>query len=284
MSGADFARLVALGAIWGASFIFQRVAAPVLGALWTSELRVLLAGLALVAWFRVVKFDPQWRVHWKAYAAVGLVNSALPFSFYGYAAIHAPAGLLALLNASAPLFGALFGLALLGERLTLARVAGLACGLGGVALVARPDLSMVSPAFGWAVAASLAACACYGFNGVVMRKLAHGAPARGIAVGSQLFAALWIAPLLPFVPAVATPTPLVIAAVATLAILCSAIAYLLYFRLIADIGNTGALTVTYLVPIFGVLWGWLLLDEAVTLIAVAGGVLILAGVLLVTRR
>lgn len=147
-----------------------------------------------------------------------------------------------------------------------------------------PHLSHVSPHFGWAVAASLAACACYGFNGVVMRKLAGGAPARGIAVGSQLFAALWIAPLLPFAPANAAPTPIVVAAVVVLAILCSAVAYLLYFRLIADIGNTGALTVTYLVPVFGVLWGWLLLDEAVTLVALAGGVLILAGVLLVTRR
>ena len=284
MSAADFARLLTLGAIWGASFIFQRVAAPALGALWTSEGRVLLAGLALAAWFRVAGFDPQWRAHWKAYAAIGLVNSALPFSFYGYAAIHAPAALLALLNASAPLFGALFSLALLGERLTLVRVAGLACGLGGVALVARPDLAQASPDFGWAIAASLAACACYGFNGVVMRALGHGAPARGIAVGSQLCAALWIAPLLPFAPLPAMPTPLVAASVLALALLCSAVAYLLYFRLIADIGNTGALTVTYLVPAFGVLWGWLLLDEAVTPGAIAGGALILAGVLLVTRR
>ncbi len=283
MSAADYARLVALGAIWGASFIFQRVAAPVLGALWTAEVRVLLAGLALLAWFRFTGFDPDWRRHWKAYLAIGTVNSALPFAFYGFAAIHAPASVLALLNASAPLFGALSGALLLGERLTAIRTAGLACGIVGVALVARPDFGAASPMFAWAVAASLAACLCYGFIGYLMKKLARDAPSRGVAVGSQLGAALVLMPALPFVPMIAEPTALVLANAIALALLCSGVAYLLYFRLIADIGMTRALTVTYLVPVFGVLWGWLFLGEAVSAVALAGGALILAGVVFVTR-
>lgn len=283
MGASDYVRLAALGAIWGASFIFQRVAAPVLGALWTAEIRVLLAGLALLAWFRITKFDPQWRLYWKAYLVIGTVNSALPFAFYGFASIHAPAGLLALLNASAPLFGAVFGALLLGERFTLRRSLGLACGIAGVALVARPDLGNASPMFPWAVAASLAACLCYGFTGFLMKRLAQGAPSRGVAVGSQLGAALVLMPALPFAPMIAEPTALVAANAVALALLCSAMAYLLYFRLIADVGMTRALTVTYLVPVFGVLWAWLFLGEALSAVALAGGVLILAGVVFVTR-
>jgi drug/metabolite transporter (DMT)-like permease len=283
LTGADYARLVALGAIWGASFIFQRLVAPTLGPIVTAESRVLLAGLVLLAWFRFTGFDPQWRAHWKAYLAIGVNNSALPFGFYAFAAMHAPASLLALLNSSAPIFGALFGALWLGERFTLKRALGLAAGMAGVALVSRPDASYDTPLFGWAVAASIVACLCYGFTGTLMKRLAAGAPSRGVAVGSQLGAALVLLPLVPLSPPLATPSTFVLVNAAVLAVLCGAVAYVLYFRLIADVGATRALTVTYLVPAFGVLFAWVFLGETVSPTAIAGGVLILAGVLLVTR-
>ena len=283
MTPADTARLVALAAIWGAAFIFMRVAAPVLGPVWTPELRVLLGGLALLAWFRLAGFDPGLRAHWRAYLVVGAIGIAAPFALYSFAAMHAPASLLAIVNATAPIFGlawgALFGI----ERVTVRKAAGLALGVAGVALIARPAGLAESPLFGWAVAAALGACCLYGVVGVLVKRFGGGVTPRGMAVGNQLAAAVVLIPLLPLFPPLAMPSALVIANVLALALLASAVAFVLYFRLIADVGATRALTVTYLIPLFGILWGALFLGEALPAAALAGGVLILAGTVLVTR-
>ncbi len=284
MTPADYARLVALAAIWGAAFIFMRVAAPVLGPVWTPEFRVLIGGLALLAWFRIVGFDPGLRVHWRSYLLVGGVGIAAPFVLYSFAAMHAPASLLAIVNATAPIFGLAWGALFRDERVTLRKAAGLALGVAGVALIARPSGMEQGPLFGWAVAAALGACCLYGVVGVLIKRFAGGASPRGMAVGNQLAAAVVLLPLLPFVPPLAAPSALVIANVLGLALLASGVAFLLYFRLIADVGATRALTVTYLIPLFGILWGWLFLGEALPAAALAGGVLILGGTLLVTRR
>ena len=150
MRPADYGRLVLLAAIWGASFIFMRVAAPVLGPIATAESRVLLGGLALLAWFRLTAFDPRLREHWRLYALVGLVNSAVPFALYAFAAMHLPASLLAILNATSPMFGLAFGALFAGERISARKLAGLVIGAGGVALVTRPAGIDAGPTFGWA--------------------------------------------------------------------------------------------------------------------------------------
>lgn len=283
MRAADYGRLVALAAIWGAAFIFMRVAAPVLGPAWTAELRVLLGGLALLAWFRLTGFDPGLRVHWRAFLVVGAIGIAAPFALYSFAAIHAPASLLAIVNATSPIFGlawgALFGL----ERVTRRKALGLALGVAGVALIARPAGLAESTLFGWAVAAALGACCLYGVVGVLIKRFAAGVAPRAMAVGNQLAAAVVLIALLPFAPPLAVPSALVLANVAALALLASGVAFILYFRLIADIGATRALTVTYLIPLFGTFWGWLFLGEALPAAVLAGGVLILGGTVLVTR-
>lgn len=280
---ADTARLVALAALWGAAFIFMRVAAPVLGAAWTAELRVLLGGLALLAWLRLGGFDPGLRAHWRFYLLVGGVGIAAPFALYSFAAIHAPASLLAIVNATSPIFGLAWNASFRDERVTRRKTAGLALGIAGVALIARPDGIAMDPLFGWAVAAALAACCLYGVVGVLIKRFARGASPRGMAAGNQLAAAVVLIPLLPFVPPLAAPSALVLANVIALALLASGVAFVLYFRLIADVGATRALTVTYLIPLFGILWGWLFLGEALPASALAGGLLILAGTVLVTR-
>lgn len=283
MKTTDYARLVLLAAIWGASFIFMRVAAPVLGPVVTADARVLIAGIALALWFHATGFDPQWRRHWKGYAVIGMVNSGIPFLCYSFAALHIPASLSAILNSSAPMFGAVAGALWLGERITARKALGLAAGVGGVALIAQPGQFDAAGAFGWAVAACLLACLCYGLAGVLIKRFLKDAQPRGIAVGSQLAAGLLLLPALPLWPPVAAPTALVLANVLALALLGSAVAYVLYFRLIADVGATRALTVTYLIPLFGLLWGALFLGESLPGSALAGGVLILAGTFLVTR-
>ena len=283
MTAADFGRLVALAAIWGGSFIFQRVAAPVLGAALTAEGRLLIAGLVLALWFRLTGFDPQWRRYGRQYLAIGVVNMALPSLLYAFALTHIPASLAAILNSTSPMFGALFAALFLGERLTRRMGFGCAAGAVGVVLVARPDGFATTPMFGAAVAACLAACVCYGYTGVVIRRHAAGTPSRGIAVGSQLAGAAMLLPLLPFSPPLAEPTVFAISNLLALALLANALGMVLYFRLITDVGATRALTVTYLTPAFALLWGALFLGETLPASALAGGVLIVAGTVLVTR-
>jgi drug/metabolite transporter (DMT)-like permease len=280
---ADYARLVALAAIWGAAFIFMRVAAPVLGPVWTPDLRVAIGGLALLAWFRIAGIDAGLRAHWRAYLVVGSVGIAAPFVLYSFAAMHAPASLLAIVNATAPIFGLAWSAAFGLERVTGRKALGLALGIAGVMLIARPAHAGEGPLFAWAVAAALGACCLYGVVGVLIKSFASGVAPRGMAVGNQLAAAIVLLPLLPLAPPLAAPSALVIANVLGLALLASGVAFVLYFRLIADVGATRALTVTYLIPLFGILWGWLFLGEALPAAALAGGALILAGTVLVTR-
>jgi drug/metabolite transporter (DMT)-like permease len=283
MRPADYGRLVALAAIWGAAFIFMRVAAPVLGPVWTPELRVGIGGLALLAWFRYLGFDVGLRSYWRAYLLVGGIGIAAPFALYSFAAMHAPASLLAIVNATSPIFGLAWGAALREERVTARKTAGLALGIAGVVLIARPAELAREPMFAWAVAAALGACCLYGVVGVLVKRFSGGASPRAMAAGNQLAAAVVLLPLLPFLPPLAPPTPLVMANVLALALLASGVAFVLYFRLIADVGATRALTVTYLIPLFGIFWGWLFLGEALPAAAFGGGALILAGTVLVTR-
>jgi drug/metabolite transporter (DMT)-like permease len=283
MRAADYGRLVALAAIWGAAFIFMRVAAPVLGPAWMPELRVLIGGLALLAWFRLTGFDPGLRAHWRFYLLLGAIGIAAPFALYSFASMHAPASLLSITNAASPIFGLAWAALFRDERVTARKAAGLALGIAGVALIARPSGIAQDPLFGWAVAAALGACCFYGVVGVLIKRFARGATPRGMAVGNQLAAAVVLLPLLPVLPPLAAPSTLVVANLLALALLASGVAFLLYFRLIADIGATRALTVTYLIPLFGILWGWLFLGEALPASALAGGVLILGGTVLVTR-
>jgi drug/metabolite transporter (DMT)-like permease len=282
MKTADYARLVLLAALWGGSFIFMRLAAPAFGTVLTAEGRLLIAGLVLAAWFRLSGFDPQLRRHWKAYAAIGLVNLALPSLFYAFALRHIPASMGAVLNSTSPMFGALLAALFLGERLTARKAAGCVAGIAGVALVVQPGSLAQTPMFGYAVAACLAACLCYGYNGVLMKRYAN-VPSRGFAVGGQIAAALMLLPLVPFSPPTAALGAIEIANLLALALLGNALGFVLYFRLIADVGATRALTVTYLMPFFGLLWGMLFLGETLPASALAGGILILSGTALVTR-
>jgi len=274
----DVARLLALGAIWGASFLFVRIVAPVLGPIATADSRMLVAGIGLALWFRFTGFDPQWRRWGLHYAAAGMINSGMPFILYAFAALHITAGEMAVLNATSPMWGAVMSAAFLGERLTARRIIGLALGVAGVALIASPSIQDTA-LLAWT--AGLAAAACYGFMGVYLRRWAPGAPAKGLAVGTQLGAGLIVLPLVAIWPAPLSPTPLILACVLALGLVCGAVAYVLYFRLIVDLGATGALTVTYLIPLFAMLWGALFLAEPVTLPMAGGAALVIMGTLLV---
>src|SRR5204862_2669743 len=161
MQTADYARLVLLAAIWGAAFIFLRVAAPVLGPAWTTELRVLLGGLALLAWFRLTGVDAGLRQHARFYLLIGTINIAVPFALYSYAAMHAPASLLSIVNSTAPIFGLAWSAAFGDERVTVRKAAGMALGIAGVALIARPGSAPADAQLDWAIVAVLGATCSY---------------------------------------------------------------------------------------------------------------------------
>ena len=284
MTRPDIARLLALALIWSLSFVFIRVLVPVLGPVWVPLLRALIAGVALVAWFAVIRLDADVKRQWRAYAFIGFLNCALPFALFALAAIHLPASYLVILNAATPLFAALGAAVWLDERLTLAKLGGLAAGAAGVVLVSRAGPIELDAAIGWSIAASLGAALCYALSGVWLKK--HGARLNPIAAAgwSQLFAGLELLPGLPFAPAPGPITAVIVANMLALSLVCSGVAYLLYFRLIANVGPTRAMTVTFLLPALGMMWGVLFLDETVTLPMLAGAVMILAGTAAVLRR
>lgn len=283
MRVADHVRLVTLAAIWGASFIFMRVAAPALGPVLTATTRVLIAGTALAGYLALVGLDSDLRRLWPQYLVIGVANSAIPFLLFSFAALHIPASYSVILNAATPLFGALLAAIFLAERITLPKVAGLGIGVAGVTLVSRAGPVLPDAWFAWSVAACLGAALCYAATGVYLKRRDMGAKPVAIAGWSQLFAGLVLLPVVPFAHAPGEVTAAVVGSVLALAILCSAVAYLLYFRLMADVGPTRTMTVTFLMPAFGMLWGALFLGEAITTAMLAGATLVIGGTLLTLR-
>ncbi len=280
----DFARLLLLAALWGGSFAFIRVAVPALGPIWLAEFRVALAFAALFAVAAIRRGVPSLAAHWRAYLVIGAVNSALPFALFSFAEQTISASNAAILNATSPFFGAIIGAAWLDEPLGARKMAGMALGLLGVVLLVGWQPAPLSGAAIVASLACLAAALCYGIGSVYAKARMTGIPSFAIAVYSQLAAAIVLAPALPFSPLPLSLSPLVAANVLALALASTAIAYLLYFRLIADVGPARALTVTFLIPLFGVLWGALFLREPVAINMLSGGALILAGTWLTVRE
>ncbi|MFO1280947.1 MAG: DMT family transporter [Burkholderiales bacterium] len=283
MRGADLARLVVLAMLWSLSFVFMRVVAGPLSPVWTATLRILVGGLALVGFLVATGVDAGLRRHWRAYLVVGLVNSAAPFLLFAWAALTLPASYLVVLNAAAPMFTAVGAALLFGERLGGLKAAGLAAGAAGVALVSRAGPLDPTPIVMLALAASLAAAACYATAGLWLKRHGGGLAPVAIAAWSQTFGGL---ALLPVALATPMPGPLtagVIANLLGLALLCSALAYLLYYRLVRDAGPTRAMTVAFLMPPFGMVWGATFLGETITLPMLVGTALVIAGTSAILR-
>jgi drug/metabolite transporter (DMT)-like permease len=274
MRPADIAELIALAAIWGASFLFMRIAVPEFGPLALTALRVGIASLCLLPLALWHGHMGPLRTHWQAITIVGLFNSALPFVLFN-------AGLSSIFNATAPLWGALIAWLWLHDKLSPSRVLGLMIGFVGVVFLAwdkasfKPGDHGVSA--GLAIGACLLATLCYGFAANYTKQRLTGVPPLAVAAGSQAAAtAVLLLPGLWFAPP-AMPSATAWGSVIVLALLCTAVAYLLYFRLIAHLGAPRAITVTYLIPVFAVLWGALFMREEITLSMAAGCAVILVG-------
>jgi drug/metabolite transporter (DMT)-like permease len=283
---SDLVELIALAAIWGASFLFMRMGAAEFGPLALSMLRVGGATLFLLPLLMWQRQTGALRTHWRALAVVGVVNSVCPFVLFSIAALALNAGLSSIFNATAPLWGALIGALWLKDRLPPLRMLGLAIGFAGVLFLAwdkasfKPGEHGVSA--GLAIGACLLATLCYGFGANYTKRKLQGTPPLAVAAGSQLAATMVLALPGAWAWPATMPSPTAWGAVFGLALLATGVAYLLYFRLIAHVGPARAISVTYLIPLFGVLWGALFLGESVTPAMLVGGAIILIGTALVT--
>ena len=282
MRPADLARLVALAAMWGASYLFMRYAVPHLGAVPMIELRVLIAGLALAAFVYATGGAIGWARHWPAYLFVGAVGLAAPFVLIAQALTVIDASTGAILNALAPLWATLVAAIWIRDPITPAKMAGIALCLAGTAVLVGWTPKPVTGAELAAASMSVAATAIYGYTIVFTKVKLKGASPMATSAATLLFAALALLPLTPMtlrdpaaVPAMAW------LAVLGLAIVSTTVAFILYYRLIADVGPVKAITVTLLVPVFGMVWGVIFLGEPVTPGRLAGCAVILAGCALI---
>ena len=302
MSAADVSRMVLLGALWGASFLFMRMGAGEFGPLALVFLRVAGASLLLMPLVLLRGQGPALRQHWRVIALLGVVNTAVPFALFTTAALVLPAALMAVFNATVPIWGALVAWVWLRDKLSASRWLGLGIGVAGVVFLswdkARLKASSqavadglatgVAPAVSHSLTPALAIAACllaavlYGIGANLSRKHLTGVPPMAVAAGSQVSASLiTLLPALWTWPAT-TPGTAAWGSAAALAVGCTGLAYVLYYRLIANVGASKTITVTFLIPAFALLWGWLALGEQPTASMLAGCAVILLGTALAT--
>jgi drug/metabolite transporter (DMT)-like permease len=281
MKPIDIIMLFLLASLWGSSFLFMRIGVPALGPFVLIFLRVSIAGLALVLYAFAARHRLNLLRKWKEYLVLGAFNAAIPFSLISAAELHVSSSLAAILNATTPLFTALVAWVWTKDTLTFKKMGGLLLGLLGVTILVGWDPYQNGEPLFKSVMYSLFAAFSYGIGGVYSSRAFSGEKPMDMAIGQQAGASLFLVPF-----AVATlphemPSLTVMFSVLGLAILCTSLGYLLFFALMRNVGPIKTLSVTFLVPVFGVLWGALFLREAITVNIISGLVIILLSVALV---
>lgn len=276
--------LFLLAAIWGASFLFMRVATPELGAIVLIALRVGIATLVLIPVLRSAQARTQFRSKLRPLFVVGMTNSAIPFCLLAYSTLYVNAGMDSILNATTPLWAALVAVTLYQTAMNREQTLGLLFGVAGTIVLVWDTLDSGVKGIPIAIGAALIATMCYGFAVNYSKRNLAGVRPFVAAFGSQFFSALVLLPLAlilrPHHPVASTTW----ACVAALGIVCTGFAYILYFRLIERAGAAYAASVTFVIPIFGVLWGALFLGEQVTPTTIVGGLIIIFGTALTSGK
>lgn len=282
MRRVDVYDMLLLAAIWGGSFLFIRLSVEDFGPIALSGMRTLIAGatlLPILLWRDKLQVI---RAYWRSIVIVGLFNSALPFIFFNYATMTLPAGTMSIINALTPLWGAAIAWVWLKDTLPPLRMLGLMLGFSGILVLVWDKLSFHDTASTYAVIAGVAAPIFYGIAASYTKKYLMDADPIATAAGSLMAAGIVLLPLTYYTWPSAPISGTAWAALLGLGLLCTATAYVLYYRLLMRLGPPRAMTVTFLIPVFGVLWGWLFLDESITLRIVLGGGVILFGTALAT--
>ncbi|MFO1515420.1 MAG: DMT family transporter [Lysobacterales bacterium] len=277
-------RLLLLAMIWGSSFLFQRVAVPEVGTGVTAGGRIALAAVALWLLLAALRRPLQWRRHWREYVICGALNSALPFVCFAFAAKYLPAGYSAVLNAMVPMFTVLLAWATTQLRPSLSKLAGVVLGLLGVGVLARFGAVAPSAATVAAFAAGLVAALCYALAALRMRAEFRDNDPLAVATGTQIGSTFLLLPWLVATFPTSLPSQAALGALLMLGLVCTALAYALYFWLLRDAGSERAVTVTLLVPVFAQLWGLVFLHEPIGTASLVGLGLVLLAMALVFER
>ena len=290
MSTRNLLQLILLASIWGASFLFMRVAAPVIGAMPTAFLRVSLAALGLWVLLTVLKVRLDFQGKLKVTMLLGLINSGIPTLMYSLAALSLPAGYSSIFNATTPLMGVMIGTLFFAEQMTWAKGIGVFIGLFGVALLTHTGPLDFNLELLLGALACMVATTCYGFAGYLTRRWLNqqgGLDNRLASLGSMFGASLLLLPLFLWSLLVQPPASWggwqVWGSLLALGLVCTAFAYVLYFQLLTDIGPLKSMAVTFLIPPFGVFWGVLLLNEPLSWAYLSGGSLIVLALYLVLK-
>ncbi|MBL8445604.1 MAG: DMT family transporter [Zoogloeaceae bacterium] len=282
MKGRDVVELVVLAALWGASFIFMRVAVPEFGPVALIAVRVGIAAVFLLIILHLRRQTALLGRHAAPLIALGVLNSAMPFCLLAYATLHVTAGFASILNASTPLWGAMVAYLWLRDRLRAAQVVGLAIGFFGVIVLVWGKAHLRGDGASLAVFAGLAAALSYGIAASFAKRHLSGVAPLAVATGSQIGASLVAVPAALFWWPSQPISSLAWASVIVLGVASTGIAYILFFRLLANIGPARAITVTFLVPVFAIVWGWAFLAESISLQMIVGGLIVLCGTALST--
>lgn len=290
MSGRDWAMLTALSVIWGGSFFFTGIAVKELPPLTIVAARVGLAALALLVGLRIAGIPmPRSPKVWAAFFGMGLMNNMIPFSLIVWGQGHIASGLASILNATTPLFGVVVAhLLTRDERMTGGRLAGSIVGFAGVALMIGPSALSGLGSHLMAELAVLGAALSYSLAGIFGRRFkAMGINPIVTATGQISASAVLMIPLALFIdkpwtlPIPSVPT---IAAIVAIALISTALAYIIFFRILASAGATNLMLVTFLIPVSAILLGWLFLGEVLAMQHFIGMATIVAGLVLIDGR
>lgn len=280
----EYLLLVILSAIWGASFIFMRILAPVLGPIMTADMRLLIAGVALALFLKAQNINLEWKRNWKRYIIIGMLSSGISFLLFSFAALHLPASISVILNALTPMFGALSAVVWLGEKMSWRLVVGIVLGFIGVAVIRGGGNVEITGMTTIAIGACVLATMFYGIGSVYVKLKAHDIGAQAIATGSQLTVGMLFLPLIVISPPPGEITLEIALYTLLFALLCSAVAYIIFYRLIKTLGPVKTTTVTFLIPVFGFVWGTIFLQEIITFKMILGALIVLSGMYFVTRK
>lgn len=276
--------LLLMSAIWGSSFVFMKFLVPVFGPFMTSSLRLLSASVFMYFYLFISGYKMSWKGNIKHFLIIGIINSAIPFVLYSFASLYIDASVEVVLNSTSPMFGAMYGYILLKDRLSRIQVLGLFTGSIGVVIVSSLSVSGTSNIMIISIFACLLAASLYGFGGTYIKKYAFNIDSKMMTMGSLLFAGLSILPFSFMHGITGEVTITIIILLLSFGVVGTAVTYLMYYALIKQVGAMKALTVTYLMPTFGVLWSYLFLDEIPGINIYIGTLIILIGVYLTTKK
>jgi drug/metabolite transporter (DMT)-like permease len=283
VNAAAFGQLLLLGALWGAAFMFMRIAVPEFGAIATAGARVVLACAMMLAVVFIMRLKLPLATHWKRYVIVGGVNTAIPFIMYCFAALYIPSAYSAIGNSTTPIWGALIAWLFFKERLGALKWLGILAAFSGVVALVGLQPVAITPMIVAGMVAVLVGAMMYATASFLIKRYLSDDGGIVGATGMVFGATLWLVPIALFAVPAKMPSINAWGAVLALAVFCTVLGYFLFFKLIREIGPQRASSVAFLFPAFAALWGWLFLDEPITANMLIGMGLVFVGTALVSR-